>query len=62
MDYLSLLVGLGLVASGWFLRTIYDAEVPKIRKAFELYDEYERKKKECPHGYESWDDCPDCCH
>jgi hypothetical protein len=19
-------------------------------------------KKQCPHGYEDWDECPDCCH
>lgn len=18
--------------------------------------------KKCRHGYENWDDCPDCCH
>jgi len=27
-----------------------------------IYEEYLRKQKECPHGYEDWNDCPDCCH
>jgi hypothetical protein len=19
-------------------------------------------KRPCPHGFDNWDDCPDCCH
>jgi hypothetical protein len=21
-----------------------------------------REARPCSHGYENWDDCPDCCH
>jgi hypothetical protein len=28
----------------------------------EKLEEFERKNNACSHGYEDWDDCPDCCH
>lgn len=32
-----------------------------------FFDKLVQRKSEgysepCPHGYENWDDCPDCCH
>lgn len=25
-------------------------------------DAPDRPVEPCPHGYQDWDDCPDCCH
>lgn len=26
------------------------------------YHDIPEDKEKCPHGYEDWDECPDCCH
>jgi len=45
-----------------FALKTHDREwLEKIIKEY-VCDDCLNKEKLCPHGYEDWDDCPDCRH
>ena len=46
----------GYYTAGWASKFYVEQS-----KKNELYEEYLRKQKECPHGYENWSDCPQGC-
>lgn len=50
---------------GWACSWILEEIVNQIKKYGEIKErlkEFELEQSKCPHGYENWDDCPDCCH
>ena len=50
---------------GMLARMIYDSLLRFIEHYYEMkdiYDAHQRKLNACPHGWEDWDNCPDCRH
>ncbi|SHH43868.1 hypothetical protein [Desulforamulus hydrothermalis] len=41
-----------------FMFCLFALSVFNMKRNENMENEY----YQCPHGYDDWDDCPDCCH